>query len=107
MAQFLHRDGGTVRRVRAGARRYHLQADRRFRAGRGFSNARRRDYADVHALYARPQGGSIGIVEDKVIQHEAIAALCPTSVNTIRVATLLGDKRKASSTPISASATAR
>ena len=33
-------------------------------------------------------------MEDKVIQHEAIAALCPTSVNTIRVATLLGDKKE-------------
>ena len=33
-------------------------------------------------------------MEDKVIQHEALAALCPTSVNTIRVATLLGDKKQ-------------
>ena len=33
-------------------------------------------------------------MEDKVIQHDAIAALCPTSVNTIRVATLLGDKKE-------------
>ena len=29
-----------------------------------------------------------------MIQHEEIAALCPTSVNTIRVATLLGDKKE-------------
>ena len=29
-----------------------------------------------------------------MIQHEVISALCPTSVNTIRVATLLGDKKE-------------
>ena len=40
------------------------------------------------------QETGMGIVEDKVIQHEAIAALCPTSVNTIRIATLLGDKQE-------------
>lgn len=48
----------------------------------------------MKALYERLKAAGIGIVEDKVIQHEAIAALCPTSVNTIRVATLLGDKKE-------------
>ena len=52
------------------------------------------EYADPAALYRRLKEAGIGIVEDKVIQHEAIAALCPTSVNTIRVATLLGDKKE-------------
>ncbi len=32
------------------------------------------------------------IAEEIVIQHPALSALCPTSVNTIRIATLLGDK---------------
>jgi len=35
----------------------------------------------------------IGILEQRVIQHEHMSALCPTSVNTIRIATLLGDKK--------------
>ena len=34
----------------------------------------------------------IGILEEVVIQHPAMASLCPTSVNTCRIATLLGDK---------------
>lgn len=34
----------------------------------------------------------IGILEEVVIQHPKMASLCPTSVNTCRIATLLGDK---------------
>ena len=63
-------------------------------SGQGIPKCTPEDYADVHALYARLKAAGIGIVEDKVIQHETIAALCPTSVNTIRVATLLGDKKE-------------
>ena len=63
-------------------------------SGQGILKCTPEDYADVHALYARLKAAGIGIVEDKVIQHETIAALCPTSVNTIRVATLLGDKKE-------------
>lgn len=36
----------------------------------------------------------IGILEEIVEQHPAMASLCPTSVNTCRIATLLGDKRQ-------------
>ena len=36
----------------------------------------------------------IGILEEMVVQHPAMASLCPTSVNTCRIATLLGDKRQ-------------
>ncbi|NLO86799.1 MAG: hypothetical protein GX096_15440 [Clostridiales bacterium] len=36
----------------------------------------------------------IGILEERVIQHSKMMALCPTSVNTIRIATLLGDKKQ-------------
>mgnify|MGYP000280762662 CR=1 FL=1 len=38
--------------------------------------------------------GQIGIIEERVIQHPKLMALCPTSVNTIRIATLLGDKKQ-------------
>ncbi len=40
----------------------------------------------------RAQG--IGLLEDLVIQHPALSALCPTSVNTMRIATMLGDKKE-------------
>ena len=63
-------------------------------SGQGILKCTPEEYADPKALYARLKNAGIGIVEDKVIQHEAIAALCPTSVNTIRVATLLGDKKE-------------
>ena len=63
-------------------------------SGQGILKCTPEDYADVHALYARLKAAGIGIVEDKVIQHDTIAALCPTSVNTIRIATLLGDKKQ-------------
>ena len=36
----------------------------------------------------------IGILEEVVIQHPLMASLCPTSVNTCRIATLLGDKKQ-------------
>jgi len=36
----------------------------------------------------------IGIIEERVIQHPRMMAMCPTSVNTIRIATLLGDKKQ-------------
>jgi len=63
-------------------------------SGQGILKCTPDEYADAKALYERLKAAGIGIVEDKVIQHEAIAALCPTSVNTIRVATLLGDKKE-------------
>lgn len=36
----------------------------------------------------------VGIIEERVIQHPRMAQMCPTSVNTIRIATLLGDKKQ-------------
>jgi glutathione synthase/RimK-type ligase-like ATP-grasp enzyme len=37
---------------------------------------------------------NIGILEELVVQHDWLAKLCPTSVNTVRIATLLGDKKQ-------------
>lgn len=53
-------------------------------SGQGILKCTPEQYGDPAALYAQLKAAGIGIVEDKVIQHEAIAALCPTSVNTIR-----------------------
>ena len=63
-------------------------------SGQGILKCTPEQYADPDRLYDELKAAGIGIVEDKVIQHPAIAALCPTSVNTIRVATLLGDKKE-------------
>ena len=63
-------------------------------SGQGIEKHTPEEYADPAALYALLRAHGIGIVEDRVIQHSALSALCPTSVNTIRVATLLGDKKE-------------
>ena len=43
---------------------------------------------------ARMLQDGAGILEEGVIQHPKMASLCPTSVNTCRIATLLGDKKQ-------------
>ena len=51
------------------------------------------DWADgPEAFLARLKADGIGILEEIVVQHPEMARLCPTSVNTCRIATLLGDK---------------
>ncbi|MBQ8095307.1 MAG: hypothetical protein IJ242_17275 [Clostridia bacterium] len=63
-------------------------------SGQGIIKCTPADYQNPGALFERLKAQNIGIVEDCVVQHDDIAALCPTSVNTIRVATLLGDKQE-------------
>ena len=43
-------------------------------------------------IYADLRAKGDAILEEIVVQHPDMASLCPTSVNTVRVATLLGDK---------------
>ena len=47
---------------------------------------------DMYLSQLRSDG--IGILEEIVVQHSKMASLCPTSVNTCRIATLLGDKQE-------------
>ena len=46
------------------------------------------------AFLAKMNADGKGILEEMVIQHPKMASLCPTSVNTCRIATLLGDKQQ-------------
>lgn len=46
------------------------------------------------AFLAELVAGGAGIAEERVIQHPRMMEMCPTSVNTIRIATLLGDKKQ-------------
>ena len=50
--------------------------------------------AGPEAFLAKLKADGIGILEEIVIQHPKMASLCPTSVNTCRIATLLGDKQQ-------------
>ena len=53
------------------------------------------DWHDGPACFLdRLRHDGIGILEELVVQHPAMASLCPTSVNTCRIATLLGDKQQ-------------
>ncbi|MCL1965416.1 MAG: hypothetical protein FWF69_10245 [Firmicutes bacterium] len=59
-------------------------------SGNGIVKYKRGELPSLEALRL----AGIGLLEDCVRQHEALDALCPTSVNTVRVATLLGDKKQ-------------
>ena len=64
-------------------------------SGQGIRKYTAEDWAEGPAAFkARLLGDGIGILEEIVVQHPAMASLCPTSVNTCRIATLLGDKRQ-------------
>ena len=61
-------------------------------SGVGITKYTPADWKDPEAFRARLLADQIGILEEVVVQHPAMASLCPTSVNTCRIATLLGDK---------------
>ncbi len=62
-------------------------------SGQGIYKYTPADWSDgAEAFLARLRSDGIGILEEIVIQHPEMARMCPTSVNTCRIATLLGDK---------------
>ncbi len=64
-------------------------------SGQGILKYQPDDWAEgMEAFRAKLLADGIGILEEIVIQHPDMAALCPTSVNTCRIATLLGDKKQ-------------
>ena len=63
-------------------------------SGQGIQKIEPEAFGDAAKLRARLLGEGVGIVEECVVQHPALAALCPASVNTLRITTLLGDKKK-------------
>ena len=53
------------------------------------------DWSDgPEAFLKKLKEDGIGILEEMVIQHPRMSSLCPTSVNTCRIATLKGDKKQ-------------
>ena len=63
-------------------------------SGVGIIKYGKEDWKDPEVFKARLLKDQIGILEEIVVQHPAMASLCPTSVNTCRIATLLGDKKQ-------------
>ena len=63
-------------------------------SGVGIVKFEKQDWADLPAFLQKIQGMGDGLLEELLIQHPDMARLCPTSVNTVRIATLLGDKQE-------------
>jgi len=64
-------------------------------SGQGIEKYARADWQESNSKFLELlHNNSIGILEEVVVQHERMAKLCPTSVNTVRIATLLGDKKQ-------------
>ena len=64
-------------------------------SGQGIQKYVADDWKDgPEAFLQKLKDDGIGILEEIVIQHPKMASLCPTSVNTCRIATLFGDKQQ-------------
>ncbi len=64
-------------------------------SGQGIRKYTPADWAEgPEAFLQTLRKDEIGILEEIVAQHPKMASLCPTSVNTCRIATLLGDKQE-------------
>jgi len=63
-------------------------------SGVGVSKFLKTQWQDLDAFYEQAKKLGACIAEDCVVQHPLMATLCPTSVNTVRIATLLGEKQQ-------------
>ena len=61
-------------------------------SGQGIEKLTKDRWTSDPGLFASLRARGDAILEEIVVQHPAMASLCPTSVNTVRVATLLGDR---------------
>lgn len=59
-------------------------------SGFGIRKFRVEDLPSLEALKAQ----GVTLLEECIQQHPDLAAICPTSVNTLRIATLMGDKKQ-------------
>ena len=63
-------------------------------SGQGIEKYVKQDWKDLPAFTEKIRQNGPAILEEIVIQHPEMARMCPTSVNTVRIATLLGDKQE-------------
>ena len=63
-------------------------------SGQGIIKFQKADWQHLTVFQQKLRDMGDGILEEIVIQHPDMASLCPTSVNTIRIATLLGDRQE-------------
>ncbi|MBR6184831.1 MAG: hypothetical protein IKQ41_01050 [Clostridia bacterium] len=63
-------------------------------SGQGIAKYQKKDWKNIGVFREQLLEAGPGILEEVVIQHPEMARMCPTSVNTVRIATLLGDKQE-------------
>lgn len=63
-------------------------------SGQGIVKYQRDDWKELPLFMEQLSEAGDGILEEVVIQHPEMSRMCPTSVNTVRIATLLGDKQE-------------
>ena len=64
-------------------------------SGVGIVKFEKKDWQDdLPAFHKKLLGMGDALLEELLIQHPTMSAMCPTSVNTVRIATLLGDKQE-------------
>lgn len=63
-------------------------------SGQGIVKYHRQDWQELPLFLDQLMEAGDGILEEVVIQHPEMARMCPTSVNTVRIATLLGDRQE-------------
>ena len=63
-------------------------------SGQGIVKYQKSDWQELPLFLDQLIEAGDGVLEEVVIQHPEMARLCPTSVNTVRIATLLGDKQE-------------
>ena len=63
-------------------------------SGQGIVKYQQADWEHLPLFMEQLNEAGPGILEEVVIQHPEMAKMCPTSVNTVRIATLLGDKQE-------------
>lgn len=63
-------------------------------SGQGIVKYEKADWADLPLFRDQLIESGPAILEEIVVQHPDMARLCPTSVNTVRIATLLGEKQE-------------
>lgn len=64
-------------------------------SGQGIERFQKGDWEkDIPAFLTDLKDRGNAIIEELVVQHDKMSSLCPSSVNTVRIATLLGDKKQ-------------
>ena len=63
-------------------------------SGQGIVKYEKKDWKNPGLFREQLVEAGPAILEEMVVQHPEMARMCPTSVNTVRIATLLGDKKE-------------